>query len=229
MSVFLQIFQFVLAIVPTLLLCWYIYHLDKYEKEDFVVLAVHFVLGVLVAIPVYYLERYAALSGLENPGNFWATVVFAFLVVAFVEEVAKFLPLGGWTYRAVFFNEPIDGIVYAVFVAMGFAAFENGVYAWKHDMGTTVVRAFTAVPAHAAFGVIQGYYAGLARFDGRKRPVLVLLKGLLVSVLVHGLYDFFLEYELYDWLVLLALAVLGLSVYYARRLVGLQQERSPFK
>ncbi len=229
MSVFLQIFQFVLAIVPTLLLCWYVYYLDKYEKEDWVVLALHFLLGVLIAVPVYYLEKYAALSGLENPGNLWATILFAFLIVAFVEEFGKFLPLGVWTYRASFFNEPMDGIVYAVFIAMGFAAFENGAYAWKHDIETTLVRAFTAVPAHAAFGVVQGYYAGLARFDERKHAVWGLLKGLLLSILIHGLYDFFLEYELYDWLVLLALVVLGMSVYYARRLVSLQQERSPFK
>ncbi len=229
MSVFLQIFQFVLAVVPTLLLCWYIYYLDKYEKEDFRILALHFLLGVLLAIPVYFLEKYATEAGLDNPGNFWDSLLFAFVVIALLEELAKFLPLAGWTYRARFFDEPIDGIVYAVFIAMGFAAFENGVYAWKHEMETTLVRAFTAVPAHAAFGVIQGYYVGLARFDGSKKSSFFLGKGLVISILIHGIYDFFLLYEWYNWLVLLALVVLGLSVYYARNLVSLQQEKSPFK
>ncbi len=229
MVFFLQGVQYFLALLPAGLLCWYIYRLDKYEKEDFFPLAVHFTLGVLVAFVAYFIEREADEWGLNNPGNFLASLFFAFIVVAAVEELAKFLPLAIYTFTTRFFDEPIDGIVYGVFIAMGFASFENVMYAWQHEIDTTLLRAFTAVPAHAAFGVIQGYYAGMGRFGGYTRKYLRLSKGLLIAFFIHGIYDFFLLYEWYNWLMLLALVVLGLSLYYARRLVALQQQRSPFK
>ncbi len=229
MVFFLRTVQYFLALLPALLLCWYIYRLDKYEKEDFLPLAIHFILGFGVAFAAYFLERSADEWGLNNPGNFWASFFFAFVIVAGVEELAKFLPLVSYTFTGRFFDEPMDGIVYGVFIAMGFASFENLVYAYEHEIDTTLVRAFTAVPAHAAFGVIQGYYAGMGRFGGYEKKYLRLAKGLFIAFFIHGLYDFFLLYEWYDWLVLLALVVLGLSLYYARRLVTLQQERSPFK
>ncbi len=205
------------------------YRLDKYEKEDWKTLLVHFVLGILVAFPAYVLERKAAEWGLNNPSHFWASLLFAFVIIALLEELVKFIPLAAYTFHARFFDEPLDGIIYAVFIAMGFATFENLVYASEHDIETTLVRAFTAIPAHAAFGVVQGYYAGMGRFGLHSNKYLRLSKGLFIATLIHGAYDFFLLYEWYNWLVLLALVVLGLSIYYAKRLVNLQQERSPFK
>jgi RsiW-degrading membrane proteinase PrsW (M82 family) len=63
-----------------------------------------------------------------------------------------------------FFNEPLDGIVYAVVLAMGYASVENMLYVAAYGINTTILRAFTAVPAHLVFAIVQGYYLGRARF-----------------------------------------------------------------
>jgi len=105
---------------------------------------------------------------------------------------------------------------------------ENLLYANQYGIETTLLRAFTAVPAHAAFAVIVGYYAGLAKFDTQNRALL-LFKGLGLAVVIHGLYDFFILQEYLEWLILLAVVVLWLSLWYANRLIKLHQFNSPFR
>ena len=52
---------------------------------------------------------------------------------------------------------------------MGFATMENISFANRFGLETVLLRAFTAVPAHLVFGVVAGYYVGLAKFDHARR------------------------------------------------------------
>lgn len=92
----------------------------------------------------------------------------AFFVVALIEEFSKYIFVRFYSQPKKYFNEPFDGIVYAVMVSMGFAAIENIAYVSQGGMGTAIVRAFTAVPAHATFAVLMGYFMGLAKFAPSK-------------------------------------------------------------
>jgi ribosomal protein S18 acetylase RimI-like enzyme len=105
-------------------------------------------------------------------------------------------------------------------------------------MSTALMRIFTAVPAHASFGVIMGYYVGKAKFDYLKKQHL-LLKGLFVATLAHGFYDCFLFLIQNEWIhryiskavadILLfagAIASLVISVIFSRRLVRLHRRTS---
>jgi RsiW-degrading membrane proteinase PrsW (M82 family) len=88
------------------------------------------------------------------------------------------------------FNEKFDGIVYAVSVSLGFATVENLFYVFsENSMQVGLLRAFTAVPGHAIFGVVMGFYLGLARFSEREKGKW-LLRAFLVPWLLHGIYDF---------------------------------------
>ena len=89
------------------------------------------------------------------------------------------------------FNEPFDGIIYAVMVSMGFAAVENLFYVLEGGMDVAVIRAVTAIPAHAVFAILMGYYMGKAKFSPTKK-VRYNLTGLFLAILFHGAYDFFL-------------------------------------
>lgn len=219
-----------LALFPGLLICWYIYHLDKYEKESRLNLAITFILGLLVTYPVMRLESWASHAGWDDPSHLGVTLVSSFIVVALTEEAAKFLLLLAYPYPRKFFNEPMDGIVYAVMISMGFATLENILYAGKFGFGTTILRAFTAVPAHASFAIIMGYFVGQSKFAAAGRASRRLLAlGLAVPVGIHGVYDFFILQEAYEELMVLALIILGASIYLARQLIIDQQERSPFR
>src|SRR4029450_10832400 len=63
------------------------------------------------------------------------------------------------------FDEPLDGVVYGVAVALGFATLENFLFVARLGLGVAWMRALFAVPAHALFGATMGYYAGRAKFD----------------------------------------------------------------
>lgn len=226
----LQWFTLLLATLPGLLICWYIYRMDKYERESRLQLLLHFALGAFITWPVYELQLWCDSQGIGSGSQIGHILVVSFLVVALLEELFKYVVLMGYTYGRTFFNEPLDGIVYAVMTGMGFATVENILYAQQQGWTTTLLRAFTAVPAHAAFGIMMGYFVGRAKFSELGSYQLrLLLTGLVLPVGMHGLYNFFLLQKAYDELMLLALVVLVVSLFFARRLVLEQQERSPFR
>lgn len=165
--------------------------------------------------------------GVVASENVFMTALLAFVVVAGSEELVKFLAVYIYPFKRNAFNEPVDGIVYSVMASMGFATLENILYVFELGIGTGLLRMFTAVPAHAAFGVVMGYYMGLAKFDKENRTKL-LAKGLLFAILLHGAYDFFLFQENIPALALLAFVALGLGIRFSRKMIKEHQENSPF-
>lgn len=218
-----------LAITPGLLISYYIIRLDKYDREPRVHLFLNFLAGMMVTFPVLEVEKAAAGLGWDQPYNVGRTILFAFVAVAMVEEGAKLLVLLLYPYSLRKFNEPMDGIVYSVMVGMGFATLENILYAGSFGLQTILLRALTAVPAHGAFSIIMGYFVGSAKFRPRTQRAPLILKGFLLVVLLHGAYDFFILQSLFSWLIILAIVVLGVSLYYARRMVIEHQVHSPFR
>jgi RsiW-degrading membrane proteinase PrsW (M82 family) len=183
----------VLAIAPGLAIALYIYHKDKYDKEPKKYLIVSFLLGMFSTLPAIVLQTTAsAIFGemrAADPIPFYA--FYAFVIVACSEEGCKFLMVRLYAYPKAAFNEPFDGIVYAVMVAMGFATLENINYVEQYGLGTALLRMVLSVPAHASFGVLMGHYMGLAKFNKGKEGSLM-IKGLLIAIFFHGSFDFFL-------------------------------------
>jgi RsiW-degrading membrane proteinase PrsW (M82 family) len=181
-----------LAMAPGIAICLFIYFKDKYNREPLGLLILSFFMGVLSIIPAVIIQ--IALTKpvklLMGPGILY-TAVFSYLIVALSEEGSKFLALRLLPFRRKAFDDPFDGIVYAVVVSMGFATLENIMYVSDHGIGTGILRMFLSVPAHATFGVLMGYHVGLAKFDpANRRRHLVL--AIFWPVLFHGTFDFFL-------------------------------------
>lgn len=218
------------ALAPVAFLFSVVYLQDKYDREPLRMLVISFFLGILIAVPAVYLEvNLERLLGLNSGGGFQNTLLNAMLVVAASEEGLKFLALRGFAYRSRHFDEPYDGIMYAVAVSLGFAAIENVLYVMQFGLTTGFFRAFTAVPGHAMMGVVMGYFVGLAKFrkSGWERAR-TLGVGLLSAILIHGLYDFFLMWD-QDYVALLALVVLGVALVLSVRAIRIHQKRSPHK
>ncbi len=216
-----------LAILPGVAISYWIVKADRYEKESKIMLGVAFLLGILVTYPTMKAEAWAATLNWENSHNFFKIFFFSLIFVGLTEELAKFICLGIPYFRKEF-NEPLDGIVYSVLIAMGFATCENVLYALDYGLQTTALRAFTAVPAHGAFAVIMGYYVGLSKFNKRNQIGLLLI-GLGLASLVHGIYDFFILQPYAEWLMSLATVVLLASLIFAYRLLKKHQQASPFR
>ncbi len=80
----------------------------------------------------------------------------------------------------------------AVFVSLGFAGYENFLYVSEGGLEVGLTRAFLSVPAHALFAIPMGYYFSLARFASKHKKRRLLLRGVLLAILAHGLFDFIL-------------------------------------
>lgn len=181
-----------IASAPVFIILAYIYYRDKYEREPFKLLFEGLIAGGVIVFPAIYLEEVMQHFGASFSGLGGAAYT-AFVVAAFVEEMLKFFAVYVLIWRNINFNESFDGIVYAVFVSLGFALVENVMYVVQLPDGLHVgiTRAYTAVPAHAMFGVYMGYWFGLAKFNAKKRMKCLAL-ALFFPFVFHGIYDFIL-------------------------------------
>jgi protease PrsW len=217
------------ATLPSITIAYWIYRQDSHEKEPKKMLLWAFLCGCASTIPAIIGQTY--FKHLENPNSLFDTAIFAFGVVALTEELSKYLLLRRFVYPQKDFNEPIDGIVYGVMVGLGFATLENVMYvfnAGNNGFSTALGRAFTAVPAHASFGVLMGAYIGLAKFFPEKRAIYTFI-GIGLAVFFHGAYDFFLMQQVYEGMAIMAIFTLVWGINMSRQLIRTGQELSPFK
>lgn len=190
-------YLFSLAIIPAIVLLVYIYKKDTVEKEPASLLAKCFFAGVLCIIPVVIWEEALNYLLIKLPGIGKGSIPYAaitgFLVAGFCEESCKFFVLKKLTWKNKNFDYMFDGIVYAVFVSIGFAAIENIFYVFDGGVRTAILRIFTAVPGHACYGVFMGFYYGAAKqasVEGRAKDCKATIRSALTKpILLHGIYD----------------------------------------
>lgn len=217
------------AIAPIFIIIIYIYIKDKYEKEPKRLLLSSFLFGAVVSIIITTILYYTIELFLPLNDNFSIIQQFikAFVVVALVEEFSKYIIVRYYAQPKPEFNEPFDGIVYAVMVSMGFAATENILYVLEGGLSTAIIRSFTAVPAHATFGILMGYYMGKAKFS--KNKTVLNISGLLLATLFHGAYDFFLFIEFIPGIWIGAFISLIVGIIISKKAIKKHQESSQFK
>lgn len=183
------------ALLPAYFLMRYIYRKDKIEKEPVRLLFSLVIMGIIAAAIASAAEGIGVnvLGAFVSPNSRAYVILLAFVVVAAVEEGAKFLLLKRRTWNELNFNYRFDGIVYAAFVSLGFAAIENVGYVMGYGLSVAPMRALLAVPGHMGFGVFMGVFYGRAKVcdlrgdrDGAKEN---LICAYLSSVLLHGFYD----------------------------------------
>ena len=220
------------AVIPAIVLLRFVYKEDRLDKESPGLLLSLVIFGILSTFAAIVTEQIGeAILGILLPQSSTAyNVLLYFVVVALSEEGFKYLLLKKRTWYSGEFNCQFDGVVYAVFVSLGFALWENLGYVAMYGLSTALVRAVTAVPGHACFGVFMGVYYGRAkRYDNdgdfvkakRCRTMAVLMPALL-----HGAYDFIatMEDPNCEWMFLVfVLALFAVSLKLVR--VGSRSDR----
>jgi RsiW-degrading membrane proteinase PrsW (M82 family) len=171
------------AVAPALILLIWIYMRDRLHPEPKRLVIRLFLLGALVVLPAGLIERELLIMRVTGTG-IYGVIVTAFLVAGMVEEFLKAAVVQSSVYRHPAYDEPIDGVVYAVAVSLGFAAVENILYVTGYGLSVAVTRAVTAVPAHMMFGITMGY-----SFSRAKMGQMGLWVAYLVPALLHGIYD----------------------------------------
>lgn len=204
---------FLIAITPSIAIAAAIYFTDRYDREPLSLLFKIFLYGTLIVIPVIFVERLLLRFNIF-PGILGIAYT-AFVVAGFTEEYFKRLVVLKGVYNNKHFNERLDGIVYCIFSALGFATIENIMYVVFRYTGNYyvgIMRGILSVPAHVLFAVTMGYYLSLAKFteDESLRRV-YLSRSLVIPILLHGLFNFilmaqipllmfvFIPYVIYLW------------------------------
>ena len=193
------------AVVPAIFLMIQAYRSDRLEKESPGLLWGLVKAGIFSSLIALVAERVLGfLLDLTVPkDSVLYNVILYFVIVAFAEEGAKFLMLRRHTWNTPEFNCRYDGVVYAVFVSLGFALWENISYVMSYGFTTAIVRALTAIPGHACFGVFMGVFYGIAKkYDyantqGKMKFFSIL--SVVIPALLHGTYDYIASIESGTW------------------------------
>ncbi|MCR5372474.1 MAG: PrsW family intramembrane metalloprotease [Solobacterium sp.] len=183
------------AVIPAVFLMLYTYSMDKADKEPAGLLVKLILCGCLAGLPAYLLETVMQDVILPQIPFHSYTAYYAVLAfgIGLIEEGCKYFFLHRVTWDNPAFNYRFDGLIYAVFVSLGFAALENVLYIYSYGLEIFLSRALLAIPAHFAFAVTMGSWYGAAkvqevRGNHGKMSMNLLLAYLLASA-IHGLYD----------------------------------------
>jgi RsiW-degrading membrane proteinase PrsW (M82 family) len=198
-----------LALGPGIFWVWYFYHRDRFEPEPAALIIKIFLLGALVTIPAAIIEGLAGLF-------IASTLILAIIIAPVVEESSKFFIVYRFIYPDTEFDEPMDGIVYAASAALGFASVENVIYVFSAyvispslAIETIIIRAIFSVPAHALFSSVWGYALGRAKFMAPELREGVILRGLILAMVLHGIFNFLLiAAEIYAFALIVFILVL---------------------
>ncbi|MBR3266127.1 MAG: PrsW family intramembrane metalloprotease [Erysipelotrichaceae bacterium] len=207
------------AIIPALFLMIRIYKIDHLEKESGPLLRKLVVAGILSSLIALVEERVLSylLANFVSYGSLAYNVILYFVVVAVSEESSKYLMLFRNSWNTPEFNCVFDGVVYAVFVSLGFALWENISYVLNYGIYSAFARALTAIPGHACFGVFMGVFYSAAkkyeRYGDISSMSICRFMAILVPVLLHGSYDFIatMETDGFNYVFIIFVAILFIA------------------
>ncbi|MCE2734159.1 MAG: PrsW family glutamic-type intramembrane protease [Cyclobacteriaceae bacterium] len=216
-----------IALAPGIAIALYVYLKDKHEREPISLLLMSFLYGALSTLVTLLISWPVHAHFVFEKDNAFDQFINAFFGVALIEEFSKFIFVRFILYRNKNFNEPFDGIVYALMVSMGFATLENILYTFNYGFETGILRMFTAVPAHATFGILMGYFLGKAKFDHKNEGLLAFV-ALLIATAFHGAYDYFWFISYIPGIWLGAILSLVVGVWLSKKAIRWHQQISPF-
>ena len=145
------------SFIPSLLVLKFLYKRDKNPEPRGILLKTFF-LGFAGAIPVLALTWPLATFFYKFENPMLAAMYWSVFCAAVPEEIIKFLIILKYSSKKSAFDEPMDGIVYGVTASLGFATIESIMHVAKIGWSTALTRAILAVPAHACFGAVMGYF-----------------------------------------------------------------------
>jgi len=191
----------ILGFTPSII--WLLFYLrkDAHPESRRMILKI-FLYGMLSALlaGLIEIEIYAGLSLFG--GNFLLKfpilffIISQFIIIALVEELSKFLVVKEKAISSSEFDEPVDAMLYMIIAALGFAALENILVLFLGEepmflQEAIVITSFRFIGAtllHALCSGALGYFLALSFFEPKKRVKLI-FKGIIIAVLLHGLFN----------------------------------------
>ncbi len=195
---YLIYFSILLPVLIALLI--YFFLEGSVQRWPFNLLLRAFIWGLLSIIPVIIVQLVADMFGLDHLTNLRRVIFYALAVMAFFSELSKFFFLKFFYFPRKDFKTPIDGIIFSVIIAMGFATMNNILtFINIPNLSVNAINAWTAGPANIIFGILLGFFVGLGKM--RNMRFIDTMTGLAGAVFFHALYDFCLLTKDYKLLI----------------------------
>ena len=229
----MSVLSFIVAVLPVFLIGLFIYKKDG-ERESSKLLFKLFMFGVISCFPAVFLGLLVgSFFPAEENMNFLQMFLYVFLSVALVEEFCKWFFLYKVSYNHDEFDTLYDMIVYASFVALGFAGFENILYVSSYGIATGLVRAVSAIPGHVCDGILMGSYLALSKMnlikgnqeDAKKYKIF----SLIIPVIAHGIYDFCLFWGSNLFIIIFVIFVISLFIICYKKVKKVSSNNIKFK
>ena len=189
---------FLLIFLPIIGFIIWIYKKDKYDKENICVLLKYFILGILISFLAIIIEKFLLKETIFRGDT--KLIYTSFIVAGVTEEALKCMILVLLATKEKNYNEKLDGIIYSIFLSLGFATIENILYISYEKVYSlyeiALTRAVISIPAHIMFAITMGYYISKYKFEKnevKRRQNLIL--SFLIPILIHGTFDFILMIE----------------------------------
>jgi len=207
----------VLGILPALI--WLVFFLKaEMHPEPKRLVFLTFLTGFFITLPTLFVQTVLR----DSIKYYWPAynIFILFFILAFVEELFKFLG-AYWTVRKQpSFKEPIEAMFYMISIALGFATIENifiiaGNFNFANPeilyqtFGTLSLRFVGATFLHALSSAIVGYY--WAKGHIHKVVFHTLIIGLILATAVHAIFNYLVltfqnSYLIYPTLFLLTIS-----------------------
>ena len=212
------IIYIIFGIAPSLI--WLAYYLTKdlHPEPKRMILKI-FLLGAVITIPVFFVQiglkellgivasKFGVIGNIDkisslplnhlDSKSLTVVVIYWFLVISLSEEFFKYLVIRTKVIGSHHLDEPLDIMLYMVVAALGFAAVENVLYLiptmnimpFSRTLTLDLLRSVSAVFLHTLCSAVVGYSLAVS-FCEAKRKYIITAGGILLAMLLHGLFDF---------------------------------------
>lgn len=193
------ILPFIFGVLPSII--WLLFYLreDTHPEPKKMVIKVFFG-GIIVALPAAVLEILVLnLISKLNIAPIFFSVLSNFLIIASIEELMKYFVVQILALSNPELDEPLDIMIYMIISALGFAAAENiflffslkteATLVFSRMLEISISRFFSAIILHALTSATIGFFLALSFCETKKRNKF-LSSGFLISIFLHGLYNF---------------------------------------
>jgi len=223
-----------LAVLPSIIIGLLIYKADSVEQEPKKELLKAILMGCLAVVITLLLSLVFGVMKINmNSLNLFQTVIYSFVGIALIEEFSKWFCTKIFIRNNKNYDYLFDGIVYSVFVSLGFATIENILYTFTGGLMTALVRAVVTVPSHVFYAIFMGYYFSKAKDAKQKNNKNNYLKysfySLIIPVILHGTFDALLLLQIPILILIFIVFVIVLYTISIKKVKDLMKEERQFE
>jgi len=199
----------------------------KFSIKSFVNIRNAILLGAISVILLLIANYLIELRWDGNYKNMRRMGFFVFVVIAFSSELAKFIPLKFLFYKLSNFSGPLEGVIYSVFISLGFSTVATVLYAFEivgspDKMNNFTLFLYTLPLANLIFAITMGFFVGMGKM--RRNTFIDSVTGLLVATFFHGLFYFGFITSDIRLLIFIAIGFTVIGLTFAVKSVSLKLE-----